>query len=77
MNLFKHEVINANALVGDIDLKLVYHIQTTHNNLDMNKLTNESLSHPIIPNININAKMQLWSILKSIILNGQIIAKVF
>ena len=37
MNLFKHEVINGNALVGDIDLKLVYHIESTPNNLDIFK----------------------------------------
>jgi len=37
MNLFKHDIVNANSLVGHIDLKLLYHIESTQNNLEMFK----------------------------------------
>jgi len=37
MNLFKHDIVNANSLVGHIDLKLLYHIESTPNHLEMFK----------------------------------------
>jgi len=34
MNMFEHDIINANSVVGKIDLKIEFDIRSTPNNLE-------------------------------------------
>ena len=34
MNMFEHDIINANSVVGKIDLKIEFYIRSTPNNLE-------------------------------------------